>query len=175
MWYIVLLNIFNIRVENWICPSDFSFLRVCSGTWRSPFSLWSFTLLKQKPAHCLLTESYSLLVSSSQTEEPSSAAKMSVKRQRPKQIHCITGFSSKSPGWMNTFWKPTFPWCSQRVQPESCVSPVKVWVNGTKIWQSPFATKQLIKFQGLSGRKIFNSPLINVREKSYSFGATQRS
>lgn len=124
-------------MESWIYPSDFSFLRARSGTWRSPFSLWSFTLLKQKPGHCLLTESYSLLVSLSRTEEPSSAAKMSVKRQRPKQIHCITGLSSKSSDWMNTFWKPMFPRRSRRVQSQSCVSLVKVCVNGSKIWQSP--------------------------------------
>lgn len=38
-----------------------------------------------------------------------------------------------------------------------------------KIWQSPFAIKQLMKFQGLIGRKSFHS-LIDVREPSHSFG-----
>lgn len=148
-------------MENWIYPSDFTSPQMGSGTWRSPFSLWSFTLLKQKPGHCLLTESSSLLVSSSRTEEPSSAAKMSVRRQRPKQIHCITGLSSKSCDWMNTFWKPVFPRRSQRVQTESCVSPVEARVNGTKIWQSPLSTQQLMK-------------LINVRKKSCSSVIAQR-
>lgn len=150
-------------MENCICLSAFSFLRLHSGTWRSPFSLCSFTFLKHKPAHCLLTESFSLLVSSSQTEEPSSAAKMSVKRQRPKQIHCIIGFAAKRSKWMKTVLRPSFPWCLQRVQFGSCVSPVKVWWNKDLTVSTCYGAAHEI--WRLSCRKTFESPVINVREK----------
>lgn len=69
-----------------------------SGSWRSTFWVCSSTFLKHKPALCLLTESPSLWVSWSPTEEPSPAAKRSVRRQRPKQIRPIGGLRGVTDG-----------------------------------------------------------------------------
>lgn len=143
--FIAIRNIFKVWVKLDLSISFFFFLflTVHSGTWRSPFSLWSFTFLKHKPAHCLPTESYSLSVSSSLTEEPSSVAKMSVRRQRPKQIPCIPGSSVKRSEWMKSVWKPSFPWWLLRVRSKSCF-PVKFVLMGQRL-DSLFAMRPFKK------------------------------
>lgn len=51
----------------------------------------------------------------------------------------------KSSGWMNSFWKTMFPWCSRRAQSEICFSGEGM-CGRTKILLSPQSTNENLGF-----------------------------
>ncbi len=124
-------------------------------------------LLKQKPAHCLWTQSYSLsslLISSwgaiiccQNVRQQTTKADPLYHRLFIKELRLIENLLNTNVPLMlaETVWEFCFP-CEGFSKP-----------SGAKIWQSAVSIKQLIKYQGLIWRKTFNSPLISVRENSH--------